>query len=459
MMKAALGAGVALCSVLAAPVTVSADDSAPWTLQAAFDDDNLTIKGSFRTRYEGLGGEFRPGINESVDVLALKTDIFAEYDFGPFRIGGELMDARTYSTGVGDGINGGIVNALEPVQSYVAIPFGDASGGGMGADLKLGRFDLSLGSKRLAGRTGFGNVIHTFTGARLDLKQGDQSATFFYTLPNQVKPSDEASILDNDVSYDDPSSAQKFWGGFYTNTGIVEGAQFEAYMFGLNEKDKANRQTRDRDLYTIGARLNKKTTPGALGYEAELAYQTGHRNTSAAADADRVSVDAVMAHAAVAYQWDSPWKPRLAAEFDYASGAGNKDGQSNRFDNLFGLRRGDFGPVDIEGIIPRANIITPGVRLSVAPNSRWNAFASYKAVWLADDTDAFIAGVRDETGQSGSFAGQQMEVAVRYWLIPNLLQAEVGGAHFFNGRFMKEAPNATGNGDTNYGYADITFHF
>lgn len=459
MKKAALSAGVVLCSVLAAPVAFSADDSGPWTLQSAFDDENLTIKGSFRTRYEGLGGEFRPGVNDNIEVLAFKTDIFAEYDFGSFRIGGEVIDARTYLTDDGDGINGGVVNALEPVQSYVAIPFGNVSTGGMEADLKLGRFDLSLGSKRLAGRTGFGNVIHTFTGARLDVNQGDQSVSFFYTLPNQVKPSDEASILDNDVSYDDPSLAQKFWGGFYTNMGLVEEAQFEAYMFGLNEKDETNRQTRDRDLYTVGTRLNKKTRPGEFGYEAEIAYQTGHRNTSAASDADRVSVDAVMAHASVAYQWDNAWNPKLAAEFDYASGAGSKDGNNNRFDNLFGLRRGDFGPVDIEGIIPRANVITPGVRFSVTPDSRWNAFASYRAVWLADSNDAFIAGIRDETGQAGSFAGQQLEAAVRYWLIPDVLQAEVGGASFFNGRFMKEAPNATGNGNTNYGYADITFHF
>jgi hypothetical protein len=459
MIKAILGAGVTLCSVLAAPLASAAENSATWTLQNTFDNDNLTIKGSFRTRYEGINGEFRPGVNENLDVLALKTDIFAEYNFGSFRIGGELMDARSYSTGIGDGINGGIVNALEPVQSYIAFSFGDASHNSVGTGIKLGRFDLSLGSKRLVGRTGFGNTIHTYTGARFDLKQGDQSATFFYTLPNQVKPSGQESLLDNEIDYDDPTSAQKFWGGFYTNTGLIPGAQLEAYVYGLNEKDKIKHQTKDRDLYTIGGRLKKNTSPSTLGYEIELAYQTGHRSTSAATNAEKMDVDAIMAHATVAYQLDTPWKPRLAAEFDYASGAGEKEGQNNRFDNLFGLRRGDFGPVDIDGIIPRSNIISPGVRLSVAPNTRWNAFTSYRAVWLADKTDAFISGIRDETGQSGSFAGQQLEVAIRYWLIPDVLQAEVGGSHFFNGRFMNTAPNATGNGDTNYGYADITFHF
>ena len=37
-----------------------------------------------------------------------------------------------------------------------------------------------------------------------------------------------------------------------------------------------------------------------------------------------------------------------------------------------------------------------------------------------------------------------------------MLRWETGGAVLFNGRFLDQAPNANGFGDTVYGYIDLT---
>jgi hypothetical protein len=39
------------------------------------------------------------------------------------------------------------------------------------------------------------------------------------------------------------------------------------------------------------------------------------------------------------------------------------------------------------------------------------------------------------------------------------VRLEAGAAELIEGEFLKNAPNRTGEGDTLYGYADITFSF
>src|SRR3546814_5960549 len=111
-----------------------------------------------------------------------------------------------------------------------------------------------------------------------------------------------------------------------------------------------------------------------------------------------------------------------------------------------------YGPTGLYGPISRSNEISPGVRVEVKPDKRWSAFAMYRALWLANRTDSFgSTGVRDATGQSGRFAGQQLEASASYWLMPKVAQLEVGYARLFKGRFLRVAPNAPDTGDTNYG--------
>jgi hypothetical protein len=83
-----------------------------------------------------------------------------------------------------------------------------------------------------------------------------------------------------------------------------------------------------------------------------------------------------------------------------------------------------------------------------------------RAYWLASDTDAWTtSGLRDPAGDSGSFIGHQLEARVRWDVLPGNVRLEVGGAYLFAGEFIDNAPNATGQGDTTYGYValDLTF--
>lgn len=455
-----LFAGTAGLAFLSAPAFAQ-DSKEAWTLHEAIGaPDELTITASVRARYEVLGGQFRPGLDRNDDLVTLRSNLFAEYDAGPVRIGGELIDARAYAADAGSSVGAGDVNAVELVQAYVGLDFGEALGKGTDATLDAGRFVMDLGSRRLVGRNNFRNTTNAFTGVRAEFSgAGKEHLTLFYTLPHTRLPVDKASILDNEIEWDRESFDLTFWGAYLTKPKLVGRGNLDLFLFGLDEDDAPSRPTRDRRIYTPGFRFYSDPAAGVVDFEFEAAYQFGDISASSAANAATQNVSAHFIHAEVGRQFGGPWSPRVAIEYDLASGDGRGDG-FNRFDSLYGPRRFDYGPTGIYGPLGRSNISSPGVRLEVKPDKRWDGFLFYRAAWLDSATDSFAStGVRDATGNSGKFGGHQIEGRARYWIVPKLLRLDAGGAVLFNGRFLKDAPNASGNGNTSYGYVDITATF
>jgi hypothetical protein len=170
-------------------------------------------------------------------------------------------------------------------------------------------------------------------------------------------------------------------------------------------------------------------------------------------------VSAWFVHGDAGYTFPTGWKPRLAVEYDRASGdrPGNRYG---RFDTLFGMRRADLAPSGLYNAVGRANISAAGVRLEVTPSKRIDGFVSYHALWLAERRDSFsTTGVRDATGRSGSFAGHQLDARLRWWIRPARLRFEADGIVLAKGRFLEEAPNAPSGGTTLYGSLNLTANF
>lgn len=460
-------ARTALAVLLAAtPFAVQAQetkDKEPesWTLQEAVGDpDNLKISGSVRARYETLGNQFRPGLDENDDIVALRTTLFAEYDTGPVRIGGELIDARVYGADAGSSVGTGDVNAFELVQAYLGFDLNGALGSGSTTTVDVGRFTMDLGSRRLVGRNNFRNATNAFAGVKLERMGAHKSyLTAFYTLPLSRLPDDKASILDNKVKWDRESFDLTFWGGLYSKPEAFGDATAELYFYALNENDSPGIATRNRNLYSPGVRIYRDPSAGKPDYEFEGVYQFGNVRTGSAPSAPKVDVAAFFLHAELGYQFAGAWQPRVSIEYDRASGD-KGGGDYNRFDSLYGVRRPDYGPTGIYGPLGRNNISSPGVRLEVKPDKRWDGSAMYRANWLDSATDNFAGtGVRDATGRSGKFGGHQIEGRVRYWIVPKLLRLDTGAAVLFNGRFLKDAPNANGFGDPLYGYLDLTATF
>jgi len=421
--------------------------------------EGLTIKGEVRSRVEGIDGQFRPRVAEDDAMFSLKTTLQVEYDGGPWRVGGELWDARAYGEKSNSSAGTGEVDALEMVQAYVGVDI--PLSGGTKARLTAGRFTMNLGSRRLVARQAFRNSTNAFTGVNAQWKSraGDQ-LTLLWAMPHIRLPDDIEGIHDNSVRWDTETSDLQFFGASLTKARVF-GGSLELYGYGLAERDSADRPTRNRHIFTPGLRAFRAPKAGRLDYDVEGAYQFGRtRATTAPSDRTDLDVSAYLIHAEAGRTFTGGWQPRLSLDFDMASGDRAKAGTYNRFDTLFGARRFDFGPTGLYGAIGRFNTISGGARLEVKPNGKSDVMVMYRTLWLDSKTDSFSStGVRDASGRSGSFAGNQFEARYRRMLIPEVLRVDTGVAYLAKGHFLKDAPNAPQTGDTKYGYIDLYFDF
>lgn len=457
---------IALALLLAAlliPLAHAGEHQPSLRPASADESDWLDVTGAHRTRYEILDGQFRAGRSGGDQMLAFRTSLRLEAKFAAFSLVGEMMDSRQALADSGTPIDTTMVNAAELLQGYAALRLDGAFGDDSRSEIRIGRQTVDVGSRRLVAHNQFRNTVNAFTGMHYQWELKDSSTVrAFYVLPVTRLPSDTASLLDNDIEFDEEHFEVRFWGVHAQWPKWLLGATGEVYVFGLHEEDSPALPSRNRELYTSGLRLSRKPASTAWDFDFESAVQFGTmRNSTAATDQRDLDHVALFGHAEISYTFAGARSPRVAVLYDYASGDDSPtDDDSNRFDTLFGARRSEHGPTGIYGAFARSNIQSPGVRISVKPHAQFDWMIGYRAYWLASDTDAWTtSGLRDATGDSGSFVGQQLEARLRWDPWPGHIRMELGGAYLFAGEFIDNAPNATGQGDTAYGYAafELTF--
>ncbi|WP_395674348.1 alginate export family protein [Phenylobacterium sp.] len=411
-------------------------------------DDGWDLSGSMRLRYEAVTNQVRPGFNRSDDLVSVRTTLAAERKAGPLRLVGEIYDSRAYGANRRTPISTNEVNTFEVVQAYAAVeaktePFGKVT-------LAAGRFMLNLGSRRLVAADDYRNTTNSYTGVRADLAPWGVRTTLIYMQPQLRLPDALESVLDNSQRIDHEGRDLELWGGIAAKPKAIGDATLEGGYFHLSERDRPNRPTRNRQLDTFSARVIVDPRPGRFDYELEAIGQTGTIRAGTRPTDAELKVRAGFVHADAGYTFRHSWKPRLSVEFDAATGD-KAGGRYGRFDTLFGMRRADLAPSGLYNAIARTNLLTPGVRLEIAPSPAWDAFGAARAMWLEAPEDSFsTTGVRDPAGRSGRYAGAQVEGRVRYWLIKDRARLEANAVWLDKGRFLRTAPNAPRSGDERY---------
>lgn len=465
MLRLALLAAVAGLTVQPA-LSQEAETDGPWRLKEALGlPDGVRVEGSVRPRYEALGNPFVAGRTEDDEFLGLQTQLRAELDFGPpeaaLTLGGELLDSR-FIAGNETGAAASQIDTLEPAQFYLAWRPKDFLAEGAKLDLTAGRFTMDVGSRRLVARANFSSVLATFDGAKAVWTSADKLAvTLVYTSPAGRAPSTVAEAIDNEVKFNPTFDNIRFVVA-HLDSPLPFGMKGEAYVMDLEEDDASDAASRNRDYATIGARLRKLPAKSQVDFDLEYARQSGTvRATTNPLDITPLDHEAEMAHAEAGFSFDAPWSPRLALQYDFASGDRSPtDGGSERFDPLFGDRSFEFGPTSLHGFIARTNLSSPGIRLEVKPDSASDAYVMARDVRLDEARDGFAnSGVRSSAGLAGDHAGVQIEGRYRRWLVKDSLRLSVGAAAVFTGDLLETAPNATGQGDPIYGYTDLTWTF
>ena len=290
----------------------------------------------------------------------------ARADFDRIAFAAELQDARAYLDDDGTPLSASFVNVAEPLQMFTEFSLDGVFGAPSDAALQLGRFTLDIGGRRFVERNGFRNTINAYDGAHFRWAGANGAkANVFYVSPLRKEPADRAAWGDNEAVLDETQGYRRFWGAYYAFAPFANGVHTEIFAYGLNEKDRPNRPTPNRDYVSPGARVYKKPATGAFDFEIEGAWRTGERRaTSDPADVTDLDVNAVMLHAEAGYTFNHPWNVRLVLEYDLATGDDDpNDDKFDQYERLFGTRRADLGNTSINGALTRQNASVGGGRM------------------------------------------------------------------------------------------------
>lgn len=425
---------------------------APVSLRAA---PGLAVDGELRLRHEVIDGQFRATerLSEQDAVTFLRSRLRVASEAQPVGFVLELLDGRQFDADRGSAVNASAVNALEVLQAQLRLAFGGEAATDV---VRLGRFTLDLGSRRLVARNRYRNTINAFTGLDWEHRGEAFRSRLFVTWPNRRRPAGLDDVLDNAVAVDEVGRGLAFQ-GFEVATDRAFG-EVAATLLHLRDERGESR----RDLWTADLRLHRPAQPGGVGYELELARQTGEQRPAGRPTSLR--------HRAWFAHLSLGWRPAgvptllLRAALDAASGDdGPADGRSGRFDPLFGARRFEYGPTGLHGAIARANVVSPELRFDWTPRLRGGTTLRWRSAWRRVDLESArdgwaTAGVADPSGAAGTHVGDQFETAVALRWPGRGLQFEVGAVRLEAGRFVRRASPAPGP-PTTYGYAELAWRW
>jgi len=454
---------VALLALHAPARADDAADVAPDSDATAGAVPHLKISGSQRTRYERLDPQFRRGFDDSDQVVALQTSVVFDWSYDAFQVVGEIMDSRGELNDEGSFLTN-TVDTLEPIQAYVAWHKKGVFEDSGNSTLRVGRFTLDLGKRRLIGRNRYRNTANNFLGADWDWRDSEgRNLRIFYLKPMLIEPADAASQLANDVALDHAARGTRVIGAYYQLPPFADKSVVETYLLDYDVDPPSGNLAVAAHWTAAGARAYRVPKPtGGWGYEAEAVWEWGRAGgTLNGVTRSNLEQNAYLVHLETSFAFDARMRPTLLLRYDYASGDKDpSDTTIERFNSLLGARSFDFGPTNIYGPISRSNINTSSLRLNLAPKARWQSTLAYRWVFLAQARDQWVgSGWSDPTGQSGRTIGKQIEGSFTWTAIPNRLTVEPGFAYLELGRFAHQVQGSAFRGDPLYFYLSITTTF
>ena len=441
------------------PLSLVVGESAMAAEQASASFDYY-FSGVSRVRFEHLDGQFRSGRKGSDQLLAMRTLIQTGVRRGALGFNLEIEDSRTYLDDSGTPLSTSFVDAVEPLQVNIELNRNPFSNLLADSRLRLGRMDLDIGSRRFVERNGYRNTINTYTGFHWtgEFKNGLQLDTF-YTEPVRKLPGDRNGLDNNDIEFDRNDHSRKFWALHLQNIRLSDTIRGELFVYGLNDDDRSDSATLDRDVYAPGFRVRQASATGKHDFELEAAFRYGNQSTSTSPTAEKVKVRAQMLHLEFGYTFESPWNHRVNFEYDFASGDDKGTGTYERYERFYGTRRGDLGNTSIMGPLTRSNISAAGIRYRFS-NGTTDGRVVLKQALLDSASDSWIvAKLTDPTGQSGREIGQTFDFRVRHWLVEDRLQIELGGSVLWFGEFARNVPGGPDGSRTDYIYSQFTYNF
>uniref|UniRef100_Q01UI3 Alginate export domain-containing protein n=1 Tax=Solibacter usitatus (strain Ellin6076) TaxID=234267 RepID=Q01UI3_SOLUE len=285
----------------------------------------LRVGGQVRGRFEASSGSSL--VNTAGDAYYLSR-IRVDLAFKPapwLSFAVQAQDGRVGGYNTASASNT-IYNPMDFRQGYAELNFeGRAT-----VKLRAGRQELAFGGERLIGPADWG-MSRTFDAVDLSLSMGRAKLDLLAG----------SAVLVDPTRLDRHKPGEHFYGAYGSVKSLLPGLAVEPYLlFKQNLLIKSeNSVTGDAIVASPGLRVSGKLG-GRFDYAGEAIVQRGS-----------YSADSVSARAAtVLAGWtvsSASWKPRVSAEYNYASGdPATRDFNRNTFDQFYPSNHGYYGMID-----------------------------------------------------------------------------------------------------------------
>ena len=399
---------------------------------SAAEAPKLSFSGQIRARAETTNIESyaTPLKRRGYDTTTLRTRLGVGVDAGQGVKGFiQLQDSRNWGSEASVAANSANVDLHQgyvDVLDLFAAPL----------DLRVGRMELQYGDQRLISPLDWSNVGRAWDGARLRWRGSNYTVDLF-----------DAVVKEVDIA----KRNGHFW-GLYASCKAVPKHEFDAYILGRDQRDGTltNEHGTRGNLSdrTVGARV--KGAPGRFDYTGEADWQFGRKAGQ--------QVRAWAMAATGGYTLDLAYKPRVGAEYTFASGDANpNDGKVQTFDPLYAFIHAYQGYQDI---FAWKNGHDFKASASIDPKADWRVQADFHHFRLHRSADSWYDAngtqiTRSVTGAAGKDIGNEIDLHVR-GKFREAVTLWFGYSRFFAGAFVRAT---TTRGDRDWSFFQAAFNF
>jgi hypothetical protein len=426
----------------ATDLRISGPDSEGWLFPVTRLDELLPhwiqFGAQFRDRAEAQTGLGFAPVNDEYDLTQLRLGIYLQPTKW-LELVGVTQDARVF-------FNHHVANVspYEDVwdirEAYVEL--GSSSEGWF--DVLAGRQIFSFGDERVIGPSDWSNQGRTFDTVRVDLHPTGAKVSIFAS----------SVIVTKDGVVDHHLEGNDLYGIYSSFAKVIPHATLEPYVLWRvapgNIHLSENAGLGHLSEVTSGARL-AGTLLENIDYDIEMNKQTGSLG--------HYSIDAWAGHWNAGYTLKrTRTQPRVFAEYNYASG--NKNPNGNTWGTHDQIYPSAHDKMDFADQFGWRNIedVRAGFDEKIA--ARWTLTQVFDDFWLATKNDAVYGSsgaiaIAAHPGATSNHVGSELDLIGEFKQNHHVTYG-FGLAHLFTGQFLNET---TRGKDYNYPFAYATYGF
>jgi hypothetical protein len=385
----------------------------------------MSLGGQIRGRFEAPSGtSIINHTSESYYASRLRATLGIQ-PTSWLRFFAEAQDARTAGYGAPIAPTT-LYNPIDVRQLYFAV--GHKEDGAVTWSFRAGRQELSFGGERLIGPADWG-ISRTFDA--LDLTVGLKNV--------KVDLLAGSAVQIDDTRLDRHKPGEHFYGAYGSWKNAAPHVNLEPYLlFKENLKIKSETGVVGDALVVSPGIRGYGTLPARFDYVGESILQRG-----------TYSRDHVAAYGySGVLGWtiaDVKWKPRLSAEYNFASGdKKNKDGERNTFDQFYPSNHGYYGMIDQFGW---KNLKNLRAGFDFKPLAKLSLRSDFNEFYLASRQDSLYGSsgtsvVLNRKATSSHIGSETNTVGLYQWT--KIWKFGAGYGHLFAGDYLKQAKASFG---------------